>query len=39
MMSFEESDGYKMGPPGKREIKRTLSLFMDDVKTYQQNQQ
>ena len=39
MMFFEESDGYKMGPPGKREIKRTLSLFIDDVKTYQQNHQ
>ena len=28
-----------MGPPVKREIKRTHSLFIDDLKTYQQNPQ
>ena len=39
MMLLKESDGYKMGPPGKREIKRTHSLFIDDLKTYQQNHQ
>ena len=33
MMFLEESDGYKMGPPFKREIKRTHSLFIDDLKT------
>ena len=39
MMLLKESDDYKMGPPGKREIKRTHSLFIDDLKTYQQNHQ
>ena len=39
MMLLEESDGYKMGPAGKRKIKRTHSLFIDDLKTYQQNHQ
>ena len=36
MMLLQESDGYKIGPPGKRAIKRTHSLFTDDLKTYQQ---
>ena len=35
----EESDGYKMCQPDKREIKRTRSLFVVDLKTYQQNHQ
>ena len=39
MMLLEESDGYQMGPQGKREIKRTHSLFIDDLKTYQQTYQ
>ena len=28
-----------MAPPDKREIKRTLSLFIDNLKAYQQNHQ
>ena len=39
MMLLEESYVYKMGPPSKKEIKRTLSLFIDDLKTYQRNHQ
>ena len=31
------SNGYKMGRPGKRNIKRIHSLFIDDLKTYQEN--
>ena len=38
-MLLEESDGYKMGPPDKKKIKRTHNLFIDDLKTYQQNHQ
>ena len=36
-MLLDESAGYKIGTPDKREIKRTHSLFIDDVKTYQEN--
>ena len=36
-MLIEESDGYMMGPPGKRNLKRTHSLFIDDLKVYQQS--
>ena len=32
MMLLEESDGYKMGPSDKREIKHIHSLFIDDLK-------
>ena len=39
MMFVEESDGWKICPPGKRETKRTRSLFINDLKTYQQNHQ
>ena len=39
VMLLEESDGYKMCQPDKREIKRTRSLFVVDLKTYQQNHQ
>ena len=28
-----------MGSPGKREIKHSPSLFINDLKTYQQNHQ
>ena len=38
-MLLQESDGYKMHPPGKREIKGTHSLFIDNLKTHQQNHQ
>ena len=30
---FEKSDSYNMGIPGKREIKCTNNLFIDDLKT------
>ena len=39
MMLLEEWDGYKIGPPVKRENQRRHSLFIDDLKTYQQNHQ
>ena len=39
MMLLEKSDGYKIDPPDKREIKRTHSLLIDYLKTYQQNYQ
>jgi len=34
-MLLNDTEGYRMGPPGKREIKRTHSLFIDDLKVYQ----
>ena len=37
MMMLQETDGYKMGLPGDRQLKRTHSLFIDDLKTYQEN--
>ena len=36
-MFLEETDGYKMGSPGERMIKRTHSLFIDDLKVYQES--
>jgi hypothetical protein len=36
-MLLEDSEGYLMGPPGSRLLKRTHSLFIDDLKVYQQN--
>ena len=36
-MLLEETEGYKMGPPGNREVIRTHSLFIDDLKVYQEN--
>ena len=33
-MLIEQSDGYMMGPPGNRNLKRTHSLFIDDLKVY-----
>ena len=36
-MRMEQSDGYIMGQPGNRNLKRTHSLFMDHLKVYQQN--
>jgi hypothetical protein len=38
-MILEETDGYKMGQPGKRDLKRTYSMFIDDLKVYQENHQ
>ena len=31
-MLLEDTDGYRMGAPGRRDIKRTHSLFLDDQK-------
>ena len=36
-MLIEQSDEYMMGPPGNRNLKRTHSLFINDLKVYQQN--
>ena len=33
---FQETKGYQMGQPGKREVKRTHTLFIDDLKVYQE---
>ena len=32
---LQKKKGYRMGQPGKREVKRTHSLFIDDLKVYQ----
>ena len=34
---LQESKGYRMGQPGKRDVKRTHSLFVDDLKVYQES--
>ena len=36
-MLLEGPEGYRMGPPGNREVIRTHSLFIDDLKVYQEN--
>ena len=36
-MLLEQTDGYKVGKPGERNHKRTHSLFIDDLKVYQEN--
>ena len=36
-MSLEGTEGYRMGPPGNREVIRTHILFIDDLKVYQVN--
>ena len=38
-MMLEETDGYKMGQPRERDLTRTHSFFIDDLKVYQENQQ
>ena len=38
-MLLEETDSYKMGQKDEERVKRTHSLFIDDLKTYQENQQ
>ena len=38
-MLLEETDGYRMGAAGERNIKRTHSLFIDDLKVYQESHQ
>lgn len=37
MMMLRETKGYRMGPSGNREVVRTHSLFVDDLKVYQEN--
>ena len=34
---LQETKGYRIGQPGKREVKRTHSLFIDNLKVYQEN--
>ena len=34
---LQQSKGYRMGPPGCRDISRTHSLFVDDLKQYQEH--
>ena len=34
---LQHSRGYRMGEPGNRVIKRTHSLFVDDLKVYQES--
>ena len=34
---LQETKGYRMDQPGKREVKRTNSLFIDDLKVYQES--
>ena len=36
-MLLEWTEGYRMGPPGNREVIRTHSFFIDDLKVYQEN--
>ena len=36
-MILDESEGYKLGQPGRECIKRMHSLFIDDLKVYQEN--
>ena len=38
-MLMEDTDGYMMGQEGERGVKRTHSLFVDDLKVYQENHQ
>ena len=35
---LQESKGYRMGKPGKRDVKSTHSLFVDNLKVYQESQ-
>jgi hypothetical protein len=34
-MMIGDTEGYAMGPPGERNLKKTHSLFIDDLKIYQ----
>ena len=38
-MLLDETEGYKLGQPGRRCIKMTHSLFIDELKVYQKNHQ
>ena len=37
LMLIEETDGYTMGQRDKDRVKRTHSLFIDDLKIYQES--
>ena len=39
VMLMEDTNGYMMGQEGERGVKRTHSLFVDDLKVYQENHQ
>ena len=34
---LQEPKGYRVGQPAKKDVKCTHSLFMDDLKVYQEN--
>ena len=34
---LQQNRGYRMGPPGTRDVSRTHSLFVDDLKGYQES--
>ena len=34
---LQQSIGYRMGPPGGRDVSRMHSLFVDDLKVYQES--
>ena len=36
-MVLADSKGYRMGLPGSRDVKRTHSLYIDDLKIYQES--
>ena len=36
-MLLDETGGYRMGRTGKRDFKRTHTLFIDDLKVYQES--
>ena len=38
-MLVNSSSGYRMGPPGSRIVNRTHSLFLDDLKVYQETEE
>ena len=39
LMLIESSKGYRMGPPGARIVNKTHSLFLDDLKIYQETEE
>ena len=38
-MLLDETEGYKLGQPGRKSIKRTHSMFIDDLQVYKENHQ
>ena len=39
LMLVDTSKGYRMGPPGARIVNKTHSLFLDDLKIYQETEE